>query len=197
MMEFFRNKKKNLLALLLLVFAIALIYRVTHPYKQPKVDALKYSGSGSERPAVKSSGKDAGSSGSTVEESLVKLEMFLNPPVHNRDKKRDLFSGQMGMEPSGATSKGTNGIVQSSGADTARTVSENRVEDDLSSFRSFGYMERNGERILFIEKGKQIMLVRKGDRIEGKYLVKEITKNELTLTVIPGNESVHIDLSGL
>jgi len=41
------------------------------------------------------------------------------------------------------------------------------------------------------------MLVRKGDRIEGKYLVKEITKNELTMTVIPGNEIVHIDISGL
>ncbi len=195
MMELFRNKKKSLLTLLLLVFAIALIYRVTHPYKQPKVDTLKYSGSGSERPAGKAIIKDEG--GSTVEESLIKLDMFLNPPVHSRDQKRDIFTEQMGMESSGSTSKETTGILQSSGTDTAQPGNENRVEDDLSSFRSFGYMERDGERILFIEKGKQIMLVRKGDKIEGKYLVKEITKNELTLTVIPGNESVHIDLSGL
>jgi len=88
-------------------------------------------------------------------------------------------------------------IDQASGDNTTAAGNESRVEYELSSFRSFGYMERGGERILFLEKGKQIMLVRKGDTIEGKYLVKEITKNELTLTVIPGNESVHIDLSGL
>jgi hypothetical protein len=194
MMELFRNKKKSILALLILLFALSLIYRVTHPYKQPKVDALKYSGGETATPEKKAGRKDSGAS--SVEESLVKLDLFLNPPVHSREQRRDLFSEQAGLDNS-AMRSAENRVDQASGDNTSAAGSEAGVEDDLSSFRSFGYMERGGERILFIEKGKQIMLVRKGDTIEDKYLVKEITKNELTLTVIPGNESVHIDLSGL
>jgi hypothetical protein len=158
------------------------------------VDALKYSGGETEKPDKKASRKEPVAS--SVEESLLKLDMFLNPPAHSREQRRDLFSEQEGKGDAGALS-GQTMIDQASGDNTTAAGNESRVEDELSSFRSFGYMERGGERILFLEKGKQIMLVRKGDRIEGKYLVKEITKNELTLTVIPGNESVHIDLSGL
>ena len=61
-----------------------------------------------------------------------------------------------------------------------------------------GRMEDNdGERILFLERGKQILVIRKGDRIYGKYIVKEITQKELTLTALNINEDIHIDLSGL
>jgi hypothetical protein len=194
MMELFRNNKKRILALLIFLLAVSLVWRVTHPYKQPKVDALKYSGGETEKPDKKASRKEPGAS--SVEESLLKLDMFLNPPAHSREQRRDLFSEQEGMDDSGVLS-GETMIDKASGDNTTAAGSESRVEDELSTFRSFGYMERGGERILFLEKGKQIMLVRKGDRIEGKYLVKEITKNELTLTVIPGNESIHIDLSGL
>jgi hypothetical protein len=194
MMELFRNNKTRILALLIFLLAVSVIYRVTHPYKQPKIDTLTYSGGETERADKKAGRKDPGAS--SVEESLLKLGMFLNPPEHSSAQIRDLFTEKAGMNNSGALS-GETITDQESGDNTPAAGNESGVEDDLSSFRSFGYMERGGERILFIEKGKQIILVRKGDRIEGKYLVKEITKNELTLTVIPGNESVHIDLSGL
>ena len=72
-----------------------------------------------------------------------------------------------------------------------------KVKKDLSLFRSFGYLEEsNGERFLFLEKGKRIMVIRKGDRIDGKYIVKDITEKKLTLTAISINEDVHIDLGG-
>jgi len=193
-MEILKNKKKIILALLVFLFAVALVYRVTHPFKQPKIDNLKYTGGETAGPEKKAGRKDTVAS--SVEAPLLKLDVFLNPPEHSRKQIRDLFYDQAGMDNSAAGSDKEK-ADQSSGGTADQAVIAGRVEEDLGIFRSFGYMERGGERILFIEKGKQIMLVRKGDRIEDKYLVKEITENELTLTVISSNESVRIDISGL
>jgi hypothetical protein len=188
MKELLRNKKNIILAISIFLFAISLLYRVTHIYKQPKVDTLTYSGSVSKATGSKVNQKDTGVS--TREESLVKLDLFLNPPAHSRDQRKNIFSEQAAIEETEASPELSSGQAQAA-------VNKNSLEDDLSSFRSFGYMESGGERVLFLEKGKQIMIIRKGDRIEGKYVVKDITKKELTLTVITNNEVVHIDLSDL
>jgi hypothetical protein len=193
MMELLKNKKKIILLVSVCIFAVSLIYRVTHPYKQTRVDALTYSGDKSRVRNSKVISKDVTIS---VETPLVKLDLFLNPPVHSREQRKNIFLGQ-GIIAEDRNLSDKAEIDQTSENKAAPTTAENQIEDDLSSFRSFGYMESNGERLLFLERGKQIMVVRKGDRIEGKYLVKDITKEELTLTVISNNESVHIDLSQL
>lgn len=193
MKGFSNNKKKIILTFSLFLFAVSLIYRVTNPYRQPKVDRLTYSGSVSKGTVSQVDQNDAVIS--SREESMIKLDLFLNPPAHSREQSKNIFLGQVAMEEIEPLLESDIDQTAVNGALTA--ADENKLEDELSSFRSFGYMERVGERVLFIEKGNQIMLIRKGDRIEGKYVVKDITKNELTLTVIPDNEVVYIDLSGL
>jgi hypothetical protein len=193
MMELLKNKKNIILAVSICLFAVALLYRMTHVYKQPKVAALTYTGEKIKTRVDKTSQKTLANS---VQEPLLRLDRFLNPQTHLKEAKRNIFSGQAVVEEqekplSESASK------QESGTEASSSNVENQIEDDLSTFKSFGYIERGGERILFIEKGKQIMLVRKGDRIEGKYIVQDISKNELTLTVIANNETVHIDLSQL
>lgn len=186
-----KNKKKIILAISLFLFAVSLIYRVTNPYRQPKVDRLTYSGSVSRGKVSQVDQNDSGIS--SMEESMIKLDLFLNPPAHSREQSKNIFIGQVVTEEIEPESD----IDQTAINEELTASDENKLEDELSSFRSFGYMEGDGETVLFIEKGNQIMLIRKGDRIEGKYVVKDITKNELTLTVIPNNEVVYIDLSGL
>jgi len=194
MKELFRDKKKIILGLLILVFAVSLVYRVTHPYRQQKVDRLTYTGGKSETPKKVSNLKEADVS--TVEEPLVILDMFYEPSAHSREQTRNIFSMEEDIEKASALPDQNR--VDQTAVDNALTMEvENSIEDDLSSFRTFGYMETGKERILFLEKGEQIILIRKGDRIEGKYLVEDITKNELSLRVISNNEKVHIDLSDL
>jgi hypothetical protein len=72
-----------------------------------------------------------------------------------------------------------------------------QVEQELNDFKSFGYLESSKGITLFLERGKQILVVRKGDRIDGKYIVKDITSKELTLTAMAINEDIHIDISQL
>jgi len=194
MKEILSNKKKIILVVSICLFAFVLAYRATHPFRQQKVAELTYTVDMSKNKSNKVKQKDEGIS--SVQNQLIKLDLFLNPPAHSRDLKKNIFSKQ-----SAAGTKETifpeRKADQAGANETIASDNKDYVEDELSSFRTFGYMESKGETILFIEKGKQIMLIRKGDRIEGKYLVKDITKKELTLTVITNNESVHIDLSDL
>ena len=188
------NRKRVVLAVLICLFAVSLIYRITHPYKQPKVDSLTYSSGNLKGRNSKALKKE--SSVSYAEESLIKMDMFLNPPPHSRVQIKDIFSEQDVTDNMGVLSDGSQS-EQISGIGENVTNQEKKIEDDLSNLRAFGYMEGEGEKILFIERGKQILLIRKGDRIEGKYLVKDITKTQLILTVVDNDENVYIDLSGL
>jgi Tfp pilus assembly protein PilP len=193
MMELLKNKRNIILAVSVCLFAVALLYRMTHVYKQPKVAALTYTGEKIKSRENKTGQKDLANS---TEEPLINLDRFSNPQSHSKEAKKNIFSGQAVVEEQ-KKPLSESASEQKSGTEASPASVENQIEDDLSTFKSFGYIERGGERILFIEKGKQIMLVRKGDRIEGKYIVRDISKNELTLTVIANNETVHIDLSQL
>jgi hypothetical protein len=193
MMELFKDKKKTLLTVCICLLAISVLYRLTHIYQQPKVTALTYTGEKTATGSSKIVKKDIAA---TAETSMINLDLFINPRPHSRDVKRDIFSGHTAAaelgKPAGGDQKST---IQE--GETQTPNPEDQIKDDLSTFKSFGYAERGGEKILFIEKGKQIMLVRKGDRIEGKYIVKDLNQRELTLLVIANNEIVHIDLSQL
>lgn len=190
MMELLKDKRKLILSVLICLLALSLIYRLTHTYKQPKVSTLTYTKEKAKPGDNKVVRKDAATS---AKEPIIKLDRLLNPPAHSRDVKKDIFSEQAVHEKISAETAIETRPVSESPAENA----ENQIKDDLSTFKSFGYAERGGQKTLFIEKGKQIILVRKGDRIEGKYIVKDITQKELTLQVIANNEIVHIDLSQL
>jgi hypothetical protein len=192
--ELLRNKRMIILAVVICLFAVSLIYRITHPFKQQKVDVLAYSVDKSKRHEGNINKKDIRIS--SVQEPLIKLDLFMNPPARSREERKNIFSTEEIIDKQGNMSDESK-IDKTSNSATTSVENENKVEDDLSSFRSFGYMESKGERVLFIEKGTQIILLRKGDRVEGKYIVKEITKEELTLTVIANNESIYIDLRDL
>jgi len=193
MMELFKDKKKTLLTVCICLLAISVLYRLTHIYQQPRMTALIYTG---EKTAAGSSKIVKKVIPSNAETSMINLNLFINPRSHSRDIKRNIFSEHTAAaeqeKPAGGDQKST-----TQEGETPTPNPEDQIKDDLSTFKSFGYAERGGEKILFIEKGKQIMLIRKGDRIEGKYIVKDLNQKELTLLVIANNEVVHIDLSQL
>jgi hypothetical protein len=61
----------------------------------------------------------------------------------------------------------------------------------------FGYYEGLGHMKLFVERGREILVISEGDKIDGKYLVKKIGNTQLTLRAENIGEDVHIDLSGM
>ena len=56
-------------------------------------------------------------------------------------------------------------------------------------------MERDKVKTLFLERGKDIFIIKEGDRIDDKYLIKEITETMLTLRAEEIDEDIHLDIS--
>jgi hypothetical protein len=190
-----KDRKKIILIIALCIFAVSLIYRITHPYKQKRVAKLTYTGQQIQLPGEDQTPQNKEAS---MEEHMVKLDLFLNPPNHVKEVSSNIFSDQKTI-PEATEHIDVETPEDDLPEQITQTAQDTReqVENDLSKFKSFGYLEINGTRTLFLERGKQILVIQKGDRIDGKYIVKDITEKELTLTAQSINEDIHIDLSEL
>jgi len=195
MQTLIKDRKKLILLISLCIFAAALAYRITHPYKQKRVAELTFSTDKVHIPMAKTSQRN---NKPVRAENYVKLELFTDPPPHSRDIIKNIFFEEKVAPVNEKPAVKAETKPKIPEKIVAPAVNKRRqVEKDLSRFKSFGYLESDGEMTLFLERGKQILVIRKGDRIDGKYLVKDITKEELNLTAKSINEDVHINLGQL
>lgn len=161
-----------------------------NPFKQEKVTVLKYTGShrqNTTRKSVPTKTKKKSSS------SYVKLDFFTTPPKHSDKVIKNIFFKKKPAEKKTLIDSKYNMETEVS------TVEDpvEKIKKELSKFRIFGLHESGGETVLFLERGKQILLIHKGDRIDGKYLVEKITKQLVTLSTDNIDEELHIDLGEL
>jgi hypothetical protein len=186
------KKKKLALTILLLVFVFSLAYRVTHPYRQQRVSRLKYSGNRKTVIVKKETAKG--------EDRLLKcpelmLAVFSKSPHHHGEVIHDPFSGP----EEGAQAKNLPAAVAAKlpqkKTESAEEDPRVRVQRELSSFRVFGSCQEGDKNMLFLERGKDVFIVRAGDKIDNKYLVKSITSNSLDLWAEEIQQNIHIDLS--
>jgi hypothetical protein len=66
--------------------------------------------------------------------------------------------------------------------------------EEVGQFAFLGYLQKENRRTVFLTKNNEIILVKKGDKIVGKYEVADITENMMTIVVAPGGEQVVIPL---
>jgi len=64
----------------------------------------------------------------------------------------------------------------------------------LARFTFLGFLKKGSVRTIFLAKDKDILLVKKGDRIAGRYEATEITDKALTLTVTDTGDTIVIPL---
>ena len=67
---------------------------------------------------------------------------------------------------------------------TQPTVSP--VERELAQFTFLGFLEKDRKKTIFLAKNKEIFLVKKGERIAGKYEAVAISDEALTIRVLGG-----------
>jgi len=175
--------KKKILLVLAAVFIICLSYRLMHPFRQATVDKLTYTGAGSRAKTKKTSVKDLGQNAAT---SNVMLDIYLNPPEHSEKVYRNIFIRKKKMEKKPSQKSRP-------ARATVKTPIE-LVKEDLSRFKLFGYYITAGRPAIFFEKGKDVYVVRQGDRIDGKYLVEKITQQSVSLRAEHIDEVIIIDL---
>lgn len=187
-----RNRKKTLLAVCLCLFAVSLTYRIMNPYRQERVTQLTYTGRPAQPPP--GSAKSSKSAGLQVQRDVL-IHLYLNPPAHSETVQKNIFFRQKEALPQSkevlpAETKVSAPVQQPSPGMNRRL----QVQEELSRFTSFGYMQRDNQKILFLERGKDILVIREGDKIDGKYLVQSITEKLLTIRADGLDEEIRIEL---
>ena len=64
----------------------------------------------------------------------------------------------------------------------------------LAHFTFLGFLKKGAEKTIFLSKDKDILLVKKGDKIAGRYLASDISDQALTLTVTDTGDEIVIPL---
>jgi hypothetical protein len=183
--------KKTLLFGLILILAASLVYRFQHPYRQKTVPRLIYGGS-RKRVFVKKQHPEEAELQKAPE---IMLALYSKPPKHHRKVIHNPFFKPMEKKKSDNLAPA---VVKSRPDKPATAPGEDpraRVEKELSLFRVFGSYEGGGKHMIFLQRGKDILVVQVGDKIDGKYLIKHIEGHSLDLYAEDIHQDIHIDLS--
>ncbi|MEZ4524764.1 MAG: hypothetical protein R2941_02440 [Desulfobacterales bacterium] len=71
---------------------------------------------------------------------------------------------------------------------------EEEIYRDMDGLQVAGIYMSGADLAVFLQREKQIMVIRRGDRIDGKYLVEKLTSEALTLRSGKNEKTVVIDL---
>ncbi len=183
------KRKKTILTVLIILFTITLAYRILHPFKQERVARLTYTGKQTSI-KIKKKTTQPDLKGISAKQDIM-LNLFLNPPRHSGNMHKNIFFKQKAILKEAVIRQESNLAEEDEKGHHAQ------VDQELNSFKVFGFYEKGDEKVIFFEKGKDILVVRKGDRINGKYLIEKITNQAVTLSTETIEEKIHIDLSEL
>lgn len=185
------DRKKILLAICLSLFAVSITYRLLNPYRQARVAKLTHERGISQKessPLPRESGNPPAG-----EARDVWVDLFQDPPQHSGAVQQNFFYRPPPPEPQ--ANPGQEAALRPPEPAADPVVDKRlQVQEELSRFKWFGQMLGKHEKVVFLEKGKDILLLREGDKIDGKYLVKSITDKFLVIRAESIREDVRIEL---
>jgi len=198
------NRQKLALVVLLVLFALSLVYSVVRMPKQKTIDRP----AGRPAPAVtpreggRTSPPPAPTTGATKGgDRLLPLDLDVAPfRGIGRNIFRPIFREEVRIaplpppppapprraEPVKPPQSAPSGGVGEAGKPTAKQ----EAEKTLGKLRFLGFLGNEGKKTIFLAEGSQIYLVRRGDRIAGKYEVTRLTDEAITITVLSDNSDL-------
>jgi hypothetical protein len=179
------------LALLLALFAAALTYSFMGRPRQRSVEKLKYT-PGMRIDAYRSVNR-------TQDDKKLRLELLDREMPRFSGFKRNIFRPVFSneMKLSSIPLKPLKPVLPVAPPPPPPPVEKTPAQiamEEVGQFAFLGYLQKDNRRTVFLTKNNEIVLVKKGDRIVGKYEVADISENMLRITLAPGGEQVDIPL---
>jgi hypothetical protein len=173
-------RKQKILMGLLVTLALALAYRLTNPFEQETVQRLPYARATRVTPP-----KSASDS-----ETKLRLGLLESPPKYNIALQRDLFRPPKAAATSEKTVK-----PQASAPKPPPKTEREKIQDQFRRFIAFGSYRYGDEIYIFLERGKQVLIVTRGDRIDGQYTITDLTEKSITITAKGLSAPLKIDFN--
>jgi hypothetical protein len=193
------NRQRLILMILLGVLGCSLIYSFLRWPRLKRVEKLTY---------------QAGMSAKTVKPPIVKdgdpAKVRLDLLEHRRGRStaggRNIFGGIMADEakksklakiplplPPPPPEKPV--VPPSAPVPTVPAVVEpTPLQRDMATFTFLGFLKKDNRKTIFISNGQEIFVVKKGDKVAGKYNVAAITDESMTISSLQDGGEILIPL---
>ena len=192
------NRQKVVLTVLLVIFSCSLVISYLRMPRQKSVEKLA-SVSGVKIPVAKQL------SGSATDDNRVHLELLDHRPSAGVSVRRNLFSNLFPVEvqkritplppPPPPPVKPAVTVEQHQIPPAAPLVVEpTPLQRDMAKFTFLGFMKKDNRKTIFLSNDKEIFLVKKGDKISGKYDVTSLTEEALTISSLQDGGEIIIPL---
>ena len=185
------DRRKLILAVVLVIFAGAVVYAFLHQPPRRTVDKLKYStGMRAEAPRTAPGAPDD----KRLRLDLLDREM----PRFSGFKRnifRPIFSGEMKLASLPRTpAKPQLPVPPPPAPPPPPPTPAQQAMEDVGRFTFLGFLQKENRKIIFLTRDNEIFLVKKGDKLAGKYDVTSITDEALTINLQATGEQIVIPL---
>jgi hypothetical protein len=177
------NRNKKILLGLIATLALALAYRLTNPFEQGTTDRLTFA-----RATKVTSPKTADEAPAQMQ---IRLDLLRSPPQESVTVHRDLFRPP--AVPKAAKLEGP----KASAPEPAPQSAREKIQEEFMRFKRFGSYQHGKQIYLFLERGKQVLIVTRGDRIDGKYEITDVTEKSVTIASRELSEPLEIHFDEL
>jgi len=193
------NRPKVLLAVLIAIFAGSLVYSFLRMPKQRQVDKLTYTTGMTAKPVKSTQSSDADS-------ARVRLDLLDRTQMSKLTGGRNIFQPvfDVGLKkpsvplpppPPPPEKKAVLPVPVQPQVPAQPLVAEpTPLQRDMATFTFLGFLKKENRKTIFLSTGKEIFLVKKGDKISGRYDVTALTDESLTISSMQDGGEIVIPL---
>ena len=174
------DSKKKILIILGIIFSVTLTYRIMHPYRQKTVSQLTFINSKGYTKINKNKSVLGYKQSFNIPD--VMLDYFFNPPEHSAKVYKNIFFKEETIKTD----------VNLASVISKQDSPVKKINNDISKLKIFGSYKTLYDNAIFFEHGEQVLVIREGDKIDGRFLVKKISQQDVSLKV--EDDLVRIDL---
>lgn len=190
------NRQRALLAALIAVFACSLVYSFLRMPRQKRVEKLTYQPGMTAQPVKSVQNRD--SDGVRVRLDLLERTQSGMPsggrnifqPIFATEIKKSSVPLPPPPPPPLPEMRLPPPSIQVQ-APPPQIIEPTPLQRDLATFTFLGFLKKENRKTIFLSNGKEIFVVKKGDKISGKYDVTSLTDEALTISsLLDGGEIV-------
>lgn len=193
------NRQRAILAVLLVLFACSLVYSFLRMPRQQKVDKLTYQTGMTVQPRKAPQNTE----GDTAKVRLDLLDRKpagvsggrnIFQPIFEIGSKKPLVPVPLPPPPPPPEKKVLPPPVPVQPTSVPQVVEPTPLQRDMATFTFLGFLKKENRKTIFLSNGKEIFLVKKGDKISGRYDVTELTEEAITISSLRDGGEIVIPL---
>jgi len=190
------NRQKAILAGTLAIFACSLVYSFLHMPKLEKVEKLTYQPGMTAQP--KKTAQTRGSDDVRIRLDLLERKQA-GLPAGGRNIFQSLFDGgikkpSIPLPPPPPPPPRPLVPPPVQVPTVPQVIEPTPLQREMARFTFLGFLKKENRKTIFLSDGKEIFLVKKGDKISSKYDVTALTDEALTITSIQDGGEIVIPL---